>query len=190
MLSHLGEVSGFEHDEQALELAREKGDFPLSQGTLPGGKIDLEDNYDLVVAFDVIEHIEDDHASAVRLKEMLKPDGRFVMTVPAFPFLWSRHDETHHHFRRYTRAELNKKLEDAGYQVEYISYFNSLMFPVVVAVRFAKRLLGLKDVADDAMPSKPLNGILTKVFGFERHWVGRLAVPFGVSLVAVARKPA
>ena len=189
MLSRLGTVKAFEHDLDALEMAREKGAYELQQGTLPNGSFDYSDPFDLVVAFDVIEHIREDRESLTRLRSLLKGGGKMVMTVPAFPFLWSRHDETHHHFRRYTRAHLEKTLKDAGFEVEYISYYNSILFPAVAAVRMFKNFLGIKDNSDDSITPFGLNGVLQKVFSTERHWIGKISVPFGVSLVAVARNP-
>lgn len=189
MLSRLGTVEAFEHDLDALEMARGKGDFPLQQGTLPHGELSYRDPFDIVVAFDVIEHVEEDLDSLKRLRSLLKQDGKIVMTVPAFPFLWSRHDETHHHFRRYTRRHLDSVLREAGYEVEYISYYNSLLFPAVALARFGKKLLGIKDRSDDSLTPPGMNGVLRRVFSSERHWVGKVSVPFGVSLVAVARNP-
>lgn len=190
MLGTIGEVHAFEHDETALAVARGKaGALPadrLQQGTLPHALPEAAEPFDLVVAFDVIEHVEKDRESLVALRRCLRPEGALVMTVPAHPFLWSRHDETHHHFRRYTRAMLRERLEAAGYEVEHLTHYNALLFPLVVAVRAAKRLLRLRD-ADDAMPSPPVNAVLRRVFAAERFWVGRVRVPFGVSLLAVAR---
>lgn len=190
MLSKFGQLSAFEHDADALEMAREKGRFEILQGTLPGATPDYPRAFDLVAAFDVLEHVKEDVESLKRLRASIKPDGKLVMTVPAFPFLWSRHDETHHHFRRYTRPQLKQKLQEAGFELEYISYFNSLLFPLVVAARMVKKAFGLADTPDDGMPAQGLNRILRTIFSSERHWIGKISVPFGVSLVAVVRNPA
>lgn len=190
MLSTFGKVTAFEHDADALQMAREKGPYLLTQGTLPKGLPDYDDPFDLVVALDVIEHIEQDLESLKSLRDLLKTDGKLVMTVPASPFLWSEHDDTHHHFRRYTRRNLRKTLHLAGFEVEYLSYYNSLLFPVVAGVRLVKNLIGIKDNSDDAITPFGFNRPLQKIFSAERHWIGRWSFPFGVSLVAVARNPA
>ena len=120
------------------------------------------------------------------------PGPRFsvpVMTVPALPWLWSRHDETHHHYRRYTRAGLEAALVLAGLKPVKISYFNTLLFPLIAAVRLVKRLLGHEGAGDDAMPSPAVNEILKRIFGLESRLVGRIPLPLGVSLVAVAERP-
>ena len=188
MLSKLGRVKAFEHDYDALKMAREKGKYHLQQGTLPDGKLNYTEPFDLVVAFDVIEHVEKDTESLKRLRSLLKSDGKIVITVPAFPFLWSRHDETHHHFRRYTKANLACVLKEAGFEVEYLSYFNSLLFPIIAGVRLAKNFLGLHG-SDDGLTPSGANAVLQKVFSTERHWIGKVSVPFGVSLIAVAHNP-
>ena len=118
------------------------------------------------------------------LRSRLRPGGAIVLTVPAFPFLWSNHDVSHHHFRRYTRESLRASAEKAGLKVSYSSYYNFFLFPVAVAARTVKRLTGRK-TPDDALPGPLANGALRRVFGFERHLLGRLSLPFGLSLVAV-----
>lgn len=187
MLAGFGHVTAFEHNDDALVMAKEKGEFALSQGTLPNQAPDYQDPFDLIVAFDVVEHIKEDRESLIALRRSLRPDGSILITVPAVPFLWSRHDETHHHYRRYTRKQLKSVLEEAGYDVEYMSYFNTMLFPLIAGIRVIKKCLRLDDHADDAMPPKRVNSILHKIFSSERHWVGKLSMPFGVSLVVIAK---
>lgn len=189
MLSKLGTVTAFEHDLVALQMARGKGEFSLKQGTLPAGSFDYKHPFDLVVAFDVIEHVNEDLESLKRLRSLLKADGIMVLTVPAFPFLWSHHDEIHHHCRRYTRAQLDTIMRKAGFEVEYLSYYNSLLFPFVAGVRIIKNLLGIRDNYDDSITPPGLNSALHKIFSAERYWIGKFSIPFGISLLAVARNP-
>jgi hypothetical protein len=98
--------------------------------------------------------------------------------------MWSAHDVAHHHKRRYSRAALRAVAEAAGLRAERIGYFNSLLFPVAAAARIAGRLLGRKG-SDDRLPPAPLNAILRGIFGLERHLVGRVPLPAGVSLFAL-----
>ena len=112
-----------------------------------------------------------------------------MLTVPAFPFLWSAHDRTHHHYRRYTRRSLVDKINAAGYEPEYVTYFNFLLFPIIAATRFLKNWLALNDTADERMPAQLVNFLLRSVFSAERHWIGRVTMPFGVSLLVVATNP-
>ena len=189
MLSGFGHLEAFELDDEAREIARRKMPVDVKTGMLPDKIPFAPRTFDVVVAFDVIEHVEKDVESLARLREQLVPGGRLVMTVPAFPWLWSKHDDTHHHYRRYTRRHLEQILNQAGLRPVKLSYFNTLLFPLIVAVRFLKKLSGAQDSADDAMPSPMVNGALKRIFGFERHFVGWLPLPVGVSLLAVAERP-
>jgi SAM-dependent methyltransferase len=185
MLTAFGRVDAIEPDGPARELASRRSGLPVKGGLLPDG-VELEDGaYDLIVLFDVLEHIPDDRGTLEALRSKLAPGGRLIVTVPAMPWLWSAHDVAHHHQRRYTRRTLAKVFAEAGFKIRYRSYFNAVLFPAIVAARGLGKLLG-RDGGDDAMPPKPLNRLLTALFGFERHLVGRGTLPFGVSLAAVA----
>jgi SAM-dependent methyltransferase len=187
MLGGFGQVDAFEYDAAARDHARAKSGLPVAFGALPDGVPFDDRRYDLIGLFDVLEHIEADRASLATLAGRLNERGAILVTVPAFPFLWSRHDERHHHFRRYTRASLDEVARAAGLRVSYSSYFNFFLFPAAVAARFLKRLTG-SETPDDSMPAKPVNAILTRVFGAERHLVGWLRLPVGLSLAAVLEK--
>ncbi|HEX8839496.1 MAG TPA: methyltransferase domain-containing protein, partial [Sphingomicrobium sp.] len=142
-------------------------------------------HYDLIGAFDVIEHIDDDAAAIASIATKLKPGGRFIMTVPAHQWMWTAHDVANHHKRRYSKRGLRKLIEGSTLKLERVGYFNSLLFPLAVAERTASRLRG-KDNGDVKLPPKLLNSALETVFAAERHLVGRLPLPPGLSLFAVA----
>ncbi|MEM7428624.1 MAG: class I SAM-dependent methyltransferase [Pseudomonadota bacterium] len=184
MLNRFGKVSAFEPDTGALRMARGKSGCRIEKGALPAEIPFRPGSFDVAVALDVIEHIEDDEAGLAALRRQLKPGGKLLMTVPALPWLWSAHDEQHHHYRRYTRAELNQKLQKAGFKPLKLSYFNTLLFPAVLAFRALKKIAGGTS-SDDHMPPPALNATLRKVFEAERFLIGRLSLPFGVSLLAV-----
>ncbi|MGI9464675.1 MAG: class I SAM-dependent methyltransferase, partial [Aestuariivirgaceae bacterium] len=157
MLSGLGELVAFEPDDDARQLAAAKADCAVEHGTLPDGIPFGDDKFDLIVAFDVIEHVEADLESLAALRKRLAPGGKLIMTVPALPWLWSAHDERHHHFRRYTRDGLQNVLRHAGYRPLGLTYFNTLLFPLIVGARSIKKLFNLADVADDQMPPALVN---------------------------------
>ncbi|HWJ39213.1 MAG TPA: SAM-dependent methyltransferase, partial [Sphingomicrobium sp.] len=115
----------------------------------------------------------------------LKPAGKFVMTVPAHQWMWTAHDVVNHHKRRYSRRSLKQLIEGSPLKLEHIGYFNSLLFPLAVAERAASRLRH-KDDAEVKLPPAPLNRALEKIFAAERYLVGRLPLPPGLSLFAVA----
>ena len=187
MLGQFGHVDAFEYDGPAREQARAKSGLDIRFGALPQ-ELPFDDRrYDLIGLFDVLEHVEADTASLAALGARLADGGKILVTVPAFPTLWSKHDERHHHFRSYTRASLAKVAAEAGLQVCYSSYFNFFLFPVAVAARAVKRVTG-SDVPDDTLPQPFVNRVLTRVFAVERHLVGRMRLPVGLSLAAVLEK--
>ncbi len=188
MLARFGKLEAFELDEEARAIAETKMRIKVKPGILPDGIPFKPGSFDVVTAFDVLEHVEQDVASLKKLGEQLTPDGRLFMTVPALPWLWSRHDETHHHFRRYTKASLNEALHKAGLEPVRISYFNTFLFPLIAGLRLLRKKLGIAETADDAMPGPLANSVLKMVFGAESGLVGRLPLPVGVSLMAIARK--
>lgn len=188
MLSKFGTLDAFELDDEARVIAKTKLPLDIKSGMLPDNIPYAPGKFDVVVAFDVIEHVEKDVESLASLGRQLAPGGRLVMTVPALPWLWSKHDETHHHFRRYTSKLLHETLLKAGLEPVRISYFNTLLFPLITGLRLTRKVFGLKEAADDTMPSSMVNRILKTIFGFESNWVGRIPMPIGVSLLAVAQR--
>jgi hypothetical protein len=118
--------------------------------------------------------------------------GHTLLTVPAFQFLWGNQDVVSHHKRRYTLSQLRAKVEDAGFRVVTISYFNALLFPIVAAVRVGRRLRGRAPeiVKSDFTMTKPglLNDALTRLFAAERSIISRVRLPVGVSLLCLAER--
>lgn len=188
MLEDFGRVSAFEPDAGARELARRKSGVQVSEGRLPTDVPFEGESFDLVVALDVLEHIDDDLAGLRALRDRLRPGGWMVITVPAFSFLWSHHDVVHHHKRRYRKKELTRLARQTGLSLVTATYFNTLLFPVIAAVRFVKNLLRRESADDAILPLRLVNVILAAVFASERHLVGRVSLPLGVSILMVARR--
>lgn len=186
MLQRFGHVDAIEPDAPARALASRRGGIAVAGGLLPDG-VRLDDGaYDLIVLLDVLEHIPADVASLAVLRAKLAPGGRLLLTVPAMPWLWSAHDVAHHHQRRYTARTLRDALAGGGFRLRHMSHFNCLLMPAIVAIRALNRLLGRTGGDDDGMPPPVLNRLLEAVFAAERHVAVRGALPFGVSLLAVA----
>jgi SAM-dependent methyltransferase len=185
MLGEFGHVDGLELDEEARAISERRLGRKVMSSPLPELAEVSDRHYDLIGAFDVIEHIDDDAAALVSIATKLKPGGKFVMAVPAHQWMWSAHDVVNHHKRRYSRRALKALIDGSPLALEKIGFFNSLLFPLAVAERAASKLRG-KESADVALPPAPLNSGLELIFGLERHLVGRLPLPIGLSLFAVA----
>lgn len=185
MLQAFGTVDAVEPDDGARALAEARSGLPIKGGHLPDGVELADGRYDLIVLLDVLEHIPGDLAALAALKAKLAPGGRIIVTVPAMPWLWSAHDVAHHHQRRYTARTLTDVFTRAGLRLRHRTYFNSVLFPLIVAARAVGKLSG-REGGDDAMPPRTLNRLLTSLFGAERYWVAGRSLPFGVSLAAVA----
>jgi SAM-dependent methyltransferase len=185
MLGQFGHVDALELDDQARAIAEKRLGRTIMSAPLPELAGVPDRHYDLIGAFDVIEHIDDDRASIASIAAKLKPGGKFVMTVPAHGWMWSAHDRVNHHKRRYSKRGLRRLIEGSQLRLDSVGYFNSLLFPIAVAQRLASKALR-KDDADLKLPPAPLNAALERTFAAERHLIGRLPLPPGLSLFAVA----
>jgi len=185
MLGQFGHVEGLELDDESRALSEQRLGRTVMSAPLPELAGVPERHYDLIGAFDVIEHIEDDAAALAAIAARLKSGGKFVMTVPAHQWMWSAHDVVNHHKRRYSKRGLQGLIEDSPLQLLKIGYFNSLLFPLAVAQRAASKLRGSAD-GNVRLPPKPINRAFNSVFAAERYLVGRLPLPSGLSLFAVA----
>ena len=192
VLQRFGQVEGLDSSAEALGYCRERlgPRVRLHQGRLPAG-LPRDGGYDVVTAFDVVEHIPDAIAALQALRDVLAPGGLFVGTVPAFQSLWGPHDDINHHCRRYTRALFERHLQEAGFQPLWMSYFNTLLFPPIASVRLLRRTLPSRSTprSDVAMPPRWVNRLLEAVFGCERCLLRFARLPFGVSLAAIATNP-
>lgn len=181
LLSLYGEVDASEPEHEALMVCKERG----YKETFISEKDALVQNkqYDLIGAFDVIEHVDDDATFVSNLSTLTNKSGLLVATVPAFQFLWSEHDVHHMHFRRHTIASMKRLFEGAGYDIEYARYWNVFLFPVALV----SRLLG-KSGESGLHPHPFITSILKGVLWFESKVIRYIPIPFGLSVVIVGRK--
>jgi SAM-dependent methyltransferase len=185
MLSEFGTVDALEVDAPARALAEKRLGRKVFDAPLPELSGVPEQTYDLVAALDVVEHIEDDVATIEGIARRLRRGGRLLVTVPAHQWMWSAHDVVNHHKRRYSKRALKALIAGSPLRLEAIGYFNSLLFPVAIAERLAAKLRG-KEEADLSLPPAPINQALERVFAAERALIGRVPLPPGLSLFAIA----
>jgi 2-polyprenyl-3-methyl-5-hydroxy-6-metoxy-1,4-benzoquinol methylase len=187
MLQRFGDVEAAELDPEARTLSERRLGRPVHVHALPELAERVDGQFDLIALLDVLEHVEDDRGAVGAIHGMLRPGGALLLTVPINKWMWTAHDAAHHHHRRYTRNEIAALAKGAGFSIQLLSPFNTLLFPPIAAVRLLGKLTG-KESADDAMPSPAVNRLFETIFGLEKHLLGRLPLPFGVSLVAVLRR--
>ncbi len=187
MLSGFGSVYGFEPDAEQRRLAQERHVGTVEEGSLPGGIPFGERRFDLIVMLDVLEHLEDDLTGLRALVPRMTRGGYFLATVPAIKALWSPHDASHHHFRRYSRKELETLLRSSGLNVISVSHFNTVLFPLFVAERLWTKAVRPARSPGLVIPGPLLNSALETTFASETHALRRWSLPIGASLIAVAR---
>jgi SAM-dependent methyltransferase len=188
-LARFGTVTGIELSDTSVAIARQRDVGEVIAGSV----LDMPfatDSFDFAVSLDVIEHLEDDLGALRELRRTVAPGGSLLVTVPAYQWLWSGHDEINHHHRRYTRSSLQKVAEEAGWQQARTTYFNSLLLPVAILLRVLERVntKTTESSLDLWVPPSALNWLLERPLTLEAAMIehgGR--IPAGLSLLAVLR---
>lgn len=195
-LSNYGRLSVYEPDPETLEFTRQR--YAALLDKVYGGEWSDQDfqpaSYDLLTAFDVLEHCENDVAKLEDWAQLIKPGGRIFLTVPAFPSLWGANDELSHHYRRYKKDTLTDSVSKAGMEVKKISYINFLNYPTVwisrnIKERLERRLKPTKNAPwDFELPPPAINKLLEISFAWEKWILPDIDLPFGTSLLCVIEK--
>jgi len=184
------EVHGMDTEPLALKYSEQRGIEHLYNCYLedfPNKNI----KFNTAFMLDVIEHIEDDNNVVQTAYNLLPNDSYFVATVPAYKWLWSAHDITHMHYRRYTLSKFTQLIESKGFRIEYSSYFNTFLLPIAILKRFIDKITFKKVRPDDPpvdMVSPFINKIFTKVFLSELPFLKKISFPFGLSIIVIAKK--
>lgn len=180
--------------QEALQLSQQRGVSRLCQVDMTRFSLPFKNNsFDLILALDVIEHVEDDVRALAECRRILKDDGLLIVTVPAFMWLWSPWDDALGHRRRYTATSLADSLHRAGLAVKKLSYSFFFIFPIAVLVRGVKRLTGRDALhySSDFIPiPSVLNSGLIQAGRLEQWIVTKLnfSLPIGLSVISVATK--
>lgn len=192
--------AGLDISESAIRLCHDRGHVTAVRGDatappLPPASVDI------MVASDVLEHLEQDQLALDHWLQIVRPGGHLIVFVPAFQWLWSQHDQINHHFRRYTRSQLVTTLSRSGWVIQRSGYWNTVLFPAVAAVRLAAALFGRlyrgNPVNTPTSESKQLretpawiNALCLTLLRLENRWLAAgLPLPIGVSTFAIATRP-
>ena len=187
LLSQSGDYLGIDMHKPAIDYCSEK--FP--QFNFQCTRVEdipqefSSNKFDSIYILDVLEHIDDQRAILKSTQNYLTQNGKILLTVPAFEFLWSPHDDFVHHVRRYTKSGLKKTLEEAGYKVERISYFNSILFPLALIQRLGMRLMKKKLSTHLSTPPVVVNWVFRVVFAQEALILNHTNLPIGLSIIVV-----
>ena len=188
-LARRGTVTGVELSDTSVGLARARHTGDVISGSVLQMPF-ASASFDLAVCLDVLEHLEDDRAALRELRRVVAPGGSLLVTVPAYQWLWSGHDEVNHHYRRYTQRSLRRVAEQAGWQQVRSTHFNSLLLPVAILLRVLDRFSRktTESSLDLWVPPQPFNWLLERPMRLEAAVIGHGGrIPVGLSLLAVFR---
>ena len=184
-LSEKYDPVGLDGSRHAVEFALHRG-VKAKLGALPGDVPLSRESYDAVLLLDVLEHVKDDEASVAVGASLLKPGGILICTVPAHMWLWTKRDEHHHHFRRYSRRQFRALFDQPYLRLELLSHLNAILFAPAAAWRLLAKAFARDSVTDLSLP--PFNSALRSIFAFERWLLGKVPIPIGLSFISIARK--
>ena len=172
---------------QALSLAKKRHECSFINADLTQLPF-LPNTFGLIIATDILEHLEDDSAGIASMHRVLRDEGVLILTVPAFRFLWGIQDRVTGHQRRYSRQEIINKLEQGGFEVLRSSYFNFFLFLPILLGRQALRLIRPNIPSENIINSPMINFLLKAIFSMEPVMLKYFSFPFGVSIFCIARK--
>lgn len=187
MLSQFGSAEGVDVSAEALEFCQARGLNNVRLGEAEHLPYD-DNSFDLVTGLDVVEHLDDDLGGLKEMRRVLRQEGRVLLFVPAFMFLWGVQDDISNHRRRYTTQGLKKVIAQAGFELERLTYANITFFLPILVGRLLMRLTGYRPASENNLTVGFLNGFLGSIFGAEAPLLRHVNFPFGVSIVCVARR--
>jgi len=188
-LADYGTVAGLDYSSEALRFCRLRRRERLAQGSVMALPY-RDEAFDLVASFDVLSQygVTDDQLGLRELARVVARGGRLLLRLPAFAWMRGRHDDAADVEKRYTIHRLGCKLRDAGLEPEHLSYANLWLFPVAAIKRFTERFFPPQNGSDLTLGTGPFNGLLRALLSSEAPLIARGHLPFGLTLVALARK--
>lgn len=195
MLSKYGKVTSLEYDAYCCRFLKEKTGIEAVNASLTDLPFE-DESFELICAFDVIEHIEDDQKAVDEIYRVLAREGKYFVTVPAFMFLWSKHDEINHHYRRYKKRDFNQLFFHSGLTIDRSTYFNFLLFLPIATIRLMLKILPKRKSKDSTGSDNEIlksswlaNHLAYTIFHSEKKLITRnITFPFGVSILSIGTK--
>jgi len=189
-LNKLGNTTGLDFSDESVKFCRRRGFNNVFKGE--ANNIPFESStFDLVCAMDILEHLDEDSGAMKEFKRVLRPGGFVFITVPAYMFLWGSHDIINMHKRRYEIGQIIDLYKMSGFSILKVTYFNSILFPIVASVRLLKRILRkgeFKAKSDFFELPYSVNKILEWIFSAEAYLLKYFNFPFGVSILCIGKK--
>lgn len=193
ILAPFGRLYGVDKAQEAIKFCRGKGYLQLKKGDVAVLPF-REKTFDLVAALDLFEHTKDDQKAIFELGRVCRKGGWLVATVPAFAFFWSENDIATHHYRRYEKKELQRKIEKAGFKIKKLAYFNFFLFPLFLFwhLLWLIKKKAIRDYQPRSTLSARIPSLINSLFAFlfslETCFLPKVNFPFGLSLICLALK--
>ncbi len=185
-LVKFGKVFCYEKDKKTSDYLL--SEYKKNKQVTVFKKLDKSIKYDYVILADVLEHIKDDTSALKNLKKFIKPNGKILLTVPAYNFLFSKKDEVLKHFRRYSYNEI-KNVVSKNYSIKRVTFFNTLLFLPIATITIIFKALKIDYIDDvEKTPNKIINNLLYFIFSLELFFLKYIDFPFGVSIIIVGEK--
>ena len=188
------EIYGVDTSQKAVNFSKGRGHKMVFRANAI--KLPFKDNFfDAILFLDVLEHVKNDQRAIREAGRVLRKNRRIIITSPGLSFIWSPHDEMQGHQRRYTRREIRRLTVEAGMKVNFISYFNFFLSPIIVTIRLLSRIKRFRYLTNydrglnfEIANKEFINSLLKKIFVTEIKLLRYLNYPFGVSIVAALKK--
>lgn len=189
MLKELGfqDYQGFDNNYLSKKFCEKKQLGKVTIGDICENNF-ADNSFDLILATDVIEHIENDEKAISEIKRILKPSAHAIITVPCFMQLWGLHDEQSMHKRRYQLKEISQKITQQNLKIIESFYFNFVLFAPIFLFRKITKILKIKPTSENRVNNYLLNKILQKIFSIDVFLAPKIKSPYGVSAFLLIKK--
>lgn len=190
MLSSLGTVYAFEKNNLACSIAKDKShhQIKIEIGSCPNSIPQYDHKFDLICLFDVLEHIKEDKKTLIKLRNFLEKNGKIVITVPAYQWLFSEHDTVLQHFRRYSRKDILYLAHVTNFEIQRITHFNFILAIPIIVIRILSKYLKIPNLRKTVQLPRIINLLLFKIFSLEKYMLNKFNIFVGISILTIMKK--